>query len=1694
MKRLFFFVTLLFVTSVISATPNNSIGKKRSEKAYRYEITPSAMQQIIEGKVKKVTDILPSKPSGECIVEEVDTINSGIGRWIWSWIDGAELRFRVENNVSFRASIYGEENGVVAVMLKDADSSVIKNASVTLAGKALKFNSATLCYEIKTPKLDKTKKLIVRYGDEIQSYDILNNGGKEHPYRRYRTKYQPKNSYSLSYLVLDKPEYRPNDSIRWKAVIMNISGKYEKQPLELWLEPIYYSNESKKLGTVNCERIGVYMGSFQIADSMGLSLNSPYKLVLKNKQGSIATTFQYKDYELKSLTANVSTRNLYTFGDTCVMTIDATDEKGDKITSGTAKIRMQTTGVNYIYDNSLFVPEVLCDTIVTLSSSGTTLVNIDTKTWPEADMYISWQATITDNTFEKVNQYGGFNYRKNDDEKTYTPSNLSIQTIEQADSIGFIVNNPDSLLFRYAIYQNKKIVASASVKELDWRLKSPKEAVYTLIVNAGNDRLYQTISYNKNGLRLVVEQPENIAPGSNAEITVTVYDSKGNPVPNAELTALSRTTKFGSYIQPLPSVKKDINLYIRQLYSTQTSLPLKGTHDYSSEIRTLMGVDSLDYYRMLTHSDSLPYHLTKPSTATTIAPYVVNKGKLQPVEVVYIDHKPVYISRATNTSPYVFAVKPGRHNITIRTADALYQIYNVNIKENTKNWIALKARDAKDKKAVNQGNVSSKSMPAYLTADEQKYFGQYGVMPYTVSPQCGFPYVRFNDGSIVALTNNDNNYYHSGVALMPETSGQYHETDSLGQNMSMRWLFVPDATTNIYPIDNLILARQYPSNKKQTLNSNRLPQTDDSLLTEELFVNQWQEYVNARRKYMYVYWKEHKNYGNCRLNLIYENGFDHANTPLNIIMISDSDTTIFEGNRRYFYQLNEKCYRVILLFKDAKAFSFKAKIKASGTNCIMLTNNMSAEAKVYRESVMFDNMIKSEVEKMLRNTSSRYVDLSMSGIVSGVDVKQRSYGRAPLMYAKSESNVLYDTNAKITEDAVDIEMSVASPEFEEESVMDGGMISIPEFIDIRSNFNEVAYWQPDLVTDKDGKITFTVTYPDDLTRWNEFFIAIKGRQRGMKQTSVVTRKDVVAQLSTPRFAIEGDSVNFIGRAINYSDNDNISCTRSYSIDGQASTFLPNIKLNPSVTDLLPVNISTADSVSVLYSINHGITTDGELRSIPVYKKGLEGIFSQFDILSDNSTITVNPLPDKGEMTIYFMSDMLSVLMDEITRGKKANYNTNDLLASNLLSLLAEKQIREYRGEKFKSDYEVRQLINRLETNRLASGLWSWQGSNGAASTWVSAHVFTALKRAQSLGYSVDMVGNKPMLIQYLVQYSSTARDKKNVSEQLTLTEIMLNMGYTNESRNSLADIDKTKLRHNDLLQYQLLSSQIDGNADLTSMDSLRRKDMLGGEYYAFKRAIMPLAKIYYPTEFFDLQTTMLAYRLWIDAPESQEREQRLKAMEQWILRQRRGGRWANEYMSSQIVYLLLPRFIATKGTYAKSEVKITQNGEVISIDTFPKTIKLSPEKGAITIEKRGTEDIYVSATQTWWNCTPERKSGDFIIDTKWQNPTLVRGETAKLIVTVTADKEAEYVVVSIPVPSGCSYNDRQPRSFTEIHREEYRNKVNIYCERMSAGTHTFEIDLTPRFNGRYTINPAQVKMIYFPVFNANNEMKQVEIE
>lgn len=86
---------------------------------------------------------------------------------------------------------------------------------------------------------------------------------------------------------------------------------------------------------------------------------------------------------------------------------------------------------------------------------------------------------------------------------------------------------------------------------------------------------------------------------------------------------------------------------------------------------------------------------------------------------------------------------------------------------------------------------------------------------------------------------------------------------------------------------------------------------------------------------------------------------------------------------------------------------------------------------------------------------------------------------------------------------------------------------------IRKDFNETAFFFPNLRTDKNGDCTFTFTMPDALTRWNFKILAYtKDLKVGNFEKTIVTQQPLMIMADTPRFAYDEDTLWIVANVIN----------------------------------------------------------------------------------------------------------------------------------------------------------------------------------------------------------------------------------------------------------------------------------------------------------------------------------------------------------------------------------------------------------------------------------------------------------------------------------------------------------------------------------------------------------------------------------
>ena len=206
------------------------------------------------------------------------------------------------------------------------------------------------------------------------------------------------------------------------------------------------------------------------------------------------------------------------------------------------------------------------------------------------------------------------------------------------------------------------------------------------------------------------------------------------------------------------------------------------------------------------------------------------------------------------------------------------------------------------------------------------------------------------------------------------------------------------------------------------------------------------------------------------------------------------------------------------------------------------------------------------------------------------------------------------------------------------------------------------------------------------------------------------------------------------------------------------------------------------------------------------------------------------------------------------------------------------------------------------------------------------------------------------------------------------------------------------------------------------------------------------------------------------------------------------GYWQNTFESAQIIEIILPDLLGNHPNVVKSVLQI--KGDVSkTVTEFPFEMEVASTQN-LEVIKNGSFPVYLTSYQKYWDKAPKVKSDNFEITTHFTNDsssTLKAGQEVTLTVEVKVKHDAQYVMINIPIPGGCSYADKLNNFRIESHREYFKNETAIFCEYLPEGEYLFEVKLIPRYTGNYTLNPAKAELMYFPVFSGNNEVRKVRI-
>ncbi len=171
-------------------------------------------------------------------------------------------------------------------------------------------------------------------------------------------------------------------------------------------------------------------------------------------------------------------------------------------------------------------------------------------------------------------------------------------------------------------------------------------------------------------------------------------------------------------------------------------------------------------------------------------------------------------------------------------------------------------------------------------------------------------------------------------------------------------------------------------------------------------------------------------------------------------------------------------------------------------------------------------------------------------------------------------------------------------------------------VKLRKNFNETAFFFPDLKTDANGNIEFSFTMPEALTKWKMMVLGhTKDLASAYSEKTTITQKQLMVQPNAPRFLREGDRMEFSAKIVNLTDKEItgtsqlelLDAANNKTVDGWFKNIFPQqyftVPAGQSVAVKFPMDVPFNFNSAMTYRIkaiaNDVGFSDGEEAAIPV---------------------------------------------------------------------------------------------------------------------------------------------------------------------------------------------------------------------------------------------------------------------------------------------------------------------------------------------------------------------------------------------------------------------------------------------------------------------------------------------------------------
>ncbi|HKF59474.1 MAG TPA: alpha-2-macroglobulin family protein, partial [Blastocatellia bacterium] len=706
---------------------------------------------------------------------------------------------------------------------------------------------------------------------------------------------------------------------------------------------------------------------------------------------------------------------------------------------------------------------------------------------------------------------------------------------------------------------------------------------------------------------------------------------------------------------------------------------------------------------------------------------------------------------------------------------------------------------------------------------------------------------------------------------------------------------------------------------------------------------------------------------------------------------------------------------------------------------------------------------------------------------------------------------------------------------------------------IRKEFKDTAFWQPTAVTGPDGKATVSVSLPDNLTTWRATAKAVTSDTKvGSSLAKVISRKNLILRLETPRFLTKGDTVTISGIVHNYTNADKTIKVR-LDVDGVAAKLLDQkdqtITLAKQGEQRIDWRVNAGqvgDAKLLAVAQANDLESDGVELPLPVVPAGLQfttgGTMSIAEDAADKSMkldVPGGADPQARYLRIEVAPSIAGSLFGALDYLTSYPYGCTEQTMSSFLPNIAVAQaLKDVKTTSIKSNNDlgakIQRGMNRLYDFQHADGGWGWW-KDDKTDPFMTAYVVDGLTMATRAGYPADA--------------ARVSRGREKLKQMISAGKLETGKSIDPESRaymiyalaasgdpgtNAMNDLFT---RRNELQPYgrALLALSLKLKGDdararelAREIESTAKANEFEAHWDSERKPMLDFS------ERDDLEATALSLKALSQiAPSSPI----LARTARWLLNNRRYGYyWDSTKQTAFAIFGLIDYIRVTKELSADYDVEVYLNGQQVGQTKHMTAADVAggnnilierraaevPGQNQIRVVKKGNGIAYVSASLQYYTreedvqpqATPglsiTREYMRLVIKGTEDKPSWAiepltgqvhSGDTLVVRLRVKGDRN-NYMMIEDPIPAGCEQLDRisglnldySDGKWSDWYSaREFRDQRTLIFLNYFSGSDTFQYALTVQEPGDFRAGPARAELMYAPTVQANTGTAKMSI-